>query len=261
MKLLSRLFGHSAEAKSAPESIPPAPLRATYVVGDIHGSNRSLTELLEKIALDFKRRDLDGVDLVLVGDYVDRGEESRATLEHLWQMKHDWPEDVTCLMGNHERMMLDFLMNPRETGRRWLRNGGLQTLASFGVGGLSETSDGDTLEIARNALDAALPVGLKDWLASLPLIWISGNVAVVHAAADPTLPIDAQVERTLLWGHEAFGRIARQDGIWVVHGHTIVPTPQANACVISVDTGAYFTGCLTAAVLIPGQDIDFLQSV
>ena len=81
----------------------------------------------------------------------------------------------------------------------------------------------------------------------------SGNVAVVHAAADPALPMVEQSDDTLIWGHARFAQDVREDGIWIVHGHTIVHEPVAAQGRISIDTGAFATGDLTAAIVQPGS--------
>ena len=91
-----------------------------------------------------------------------------------------------------------------------------------------------------------------DWLRSLPRLWRSGTLAVVHAVADPRRPLEAQEERHLLWGHPDCGRRPRTDGLWIAHGHTISETPTSADGVISVDTGAYATGRLTGAVVGDG---------
>ncbi len=80
---------------------------------------------------------------------------------------------------------------------------------------------------------------------------------VVHAALDPLLPVDHQPSGTLIWGHADFGKLPRQDGQWVVHGHTIVDAPRILDGVISVDTGAYATGRLTMARITPDGQVSF----
>ncbi len=219
------------------------PVRPLYAIGDIHGRDDLLSQLLERIAEDARGQPH---DLVLVGDYVDRGESSAAVLHRLRAL--DASDHVTCLMGNHEAMLLEFLDAPERSGRRWIRNGGLQTLASFGVGGVTETANGDRMAGIRDQLRAAMG-DTESWLRGLKTRFQSGNVLVVHAGADPRHPVDEQEEKTLLWGHPAFHAQPRQDGIWVVHGHTVVDTASARDGRISIDTGAYATGCLTALAL------------
>ena len=187
----------------------PAPKEPFVAIGDIHGR----ADLLKRAL-----RSIKDTKIVCVGDYVDRGDDSAEVLRLLYARP-----DVVCLSGNHEEMMLHFLDHPQKHGPRWLRYGGLQTLASFGVPGASEAASGA-------ALDGQ-----------------SGNVAVVHAAADPAVPIDMQTTETLHWGHADFETTQREDNIWVLHGHTIVDTPHADRGRVSIDTGSYATGRLTAA--------------
>lgn len=228
---------------------PPVPEAPFVVIGDIHGRSDLLSRLLGRLE--------PGLPVICVGDYVDRGEDSAGVL----RMLKDRP-DIVCLMGNHERMMLDFLSEPGRKGPLWVLNGGLQTLSSFGVGG-AEGLHGDAGEAAlirlRDALADAMGAAMVAWVAQRPLIWRSGNVAVVHAAADPEMPIDMQPDKTLIWGHPAFARTLRRDGIWVVHGHTIVDHPKVGAGRISVDTGAFATGRLTAAI-VSADGVRFVEA-
>jgi serine/threonine protein phosphatase 1 len=152
-------------------------------------------------------------------------------------------------MGNHEAMMLDFLNAPVESGPRWLKHGGIQTLASFGISGATEASEGTDLLRARDALYDVMGEEMVDWLNNLDPIGWSGNVAVVHAGADPSTPLEKHDPDTFVWGHPDFSRKPRRDGFWVVHGHTVVDAPSMKDGRISIDTGAYATDRLTAAVL------------
>lgn len=215
-------------ARSFPAIDPAAPFS---VLGDLHGRADLLTRFLNQ-APDRQ--------IICVGDYVDRGNHSAEVLRIL--MAHP---DIICLSGNHEDMLLSFLEAPETEGARWLRFGGLQTLASFGVGGVTEHSGTPELRRARDDLVAAMGEDLHCWLRDLPTYWQSGNVAVVHAGADPAVAIVNQPVETLHWGHPDFARRVRRDGVWVVHGHIIVETPQIRDGRISIDTGAYATGRLT----------------
>ena len=183
---------------------------------------------------------------------MDRGERSAEVLNWLFSLQTELPDLITCLMGNHERMMLDFSMIRSGAGHRWLRNGGLQTLASYQIGGVHERSDAETLVDASHRLEEAMPDGLQDWLRGLPLVFQSGNVCVVHAAMDPHLRPEDQPRQVMLWGHNEFLSTPRDDGLWVVHGHTIFREPQIAPSRISIDTGAYHSGRLTVAAIGPG---------
>ena len=255
MSLLSRLLRSEPQTRPAPPPLhraqPQAPL---YVVGDIHGRDDLLGPLLRRIHEDAAGKPH---DLVFVGDYVDRGDQSAVVMARLFALRTQ--PHVTFLLGNHEKMMLDFLDDPEGRAGRWFRYGGLQTLASFGIGGVTETAPSGALRKARDAFRKALgPV--EAWLRGLDRGFVSGNVAVVHAALDPALPLDAQNPRTLIWGHPEFGSTPRRDGLWVVHGHSIVERPKAEGGVVSIDTGAYASGRLTAAAIGVDGTVRFLTS-
>lgn len=228
---------------------PIAPETPFAAIGDIHGRADLLQRLLDRLD--------PALPVVCVGDYVDRGDHSAEVLR-LLQARGD----ITCLMGNHERMLLDFLNDPVANGQLWLSNGGLQTLLSFGVTGVERVHGREghkNLAAAADALALAMGGPLVDWVAGLPLQWQSGNVAVVHAAADPDQPMDAQTAKTLQWGHPTFTRKPRADGLWVLHGHTIVDAPEVKGGRIAIDTGAFATGRLTAAVVSP-EGVEFVST-
>jgi serine/threonine protein phosphatase 1 len=245
--------------KRAPKPTFEAPLEPEVpfcAVGDIHGCDALLARMLERL----RERMPPEARLVLVGDYIDRGEQSHEALLRIHALQQEAPEGaVTCLRGNHEQMLLDVLDRPARNGPRWLRYGGLQTLASFGLRGLPETASEAQWEDLRDRLRAALGPDLEMWLRALPTLWQSGNVAVVHAGADPALPLSAQSAEVLTWGHEAFERVPRRDGVWIVHGHTIVEEARPVLGRIPVDTGAYATGRLSCALVAPNQ-LEFLQA-
>ncbi len=260
--LLTRLFrrpGHKIAGQGP--LTPPQPQETLYVIGDIHGRRDLVTSLLGQIEKDVAARTIPDARLVFVGDYIDRGDESAAVLFYLYQLWSEADGQVICLLGNHERMMLDFLDHPDGSARRWLSYGGLQTLASFNLGGgLSETSSASQMVSAAQALRAALGDGIERWLRSLPLVYNSGNIWVTHAGADPALPMPDQSRQSLLWGHKNFSGTPRTDGQWVAHGHTIFDQPEVRDGRIAVDTGAFFSGRLTAARLSPSGEHGFVST-
>jgi len=90
------------------------------------------------------------------------------------------------------------------------------------------------------------------WLTDLTYQHRSGNLAVVHAAAAPDVPMELQAPRHLMWGHKDFPLTDRQDGIWIIHGHTIVPSDDIEPGRIALDTGAYATNRLSGEMFSPG---------
>jgi serine/threonine protein phosphatase 1 len=181
--------------------------------------------------------------LIFAGDLIDRGPGSAAVLARVQALCEQGR--ALALMGNHERMMLDFLDAPARIGPLWLANGGDATLQSLGV---TAHRAPDMAALAQ-ALRAALPPGQEAWLRALPLSWREGALAVSHAGADPALPFETQDDRVLLWGHRDFPRRMRGDGVWIVHGHVIAAQVTAEAGRIGTDTGAFATGRLSAAWL------------
>lgn len=249
MSFLKRLFGGGAAPRF---DTPVAPDSPVFIVGDLHGCKLQLDTLLGQMAAKAPT-----AIQVFVGDYVDRGEDSAGVLRALFAMKDD--PSVICLIGNHEDMMLGFIDHPAKKGQRWLRYGGLQTLASFGVGGVTASSEGDALIAASTALKDAMGAQMLAWLRALPATWSSGNLTVVHAGADPVTPLTLQPNKTFMWGHPDFDQVLRTDGIWVAHGHTVVEQANADGGKIATDTGAYATGKLTAAYVTSG-DVSFIQT-
>lgn len=249
----------SPASEDQPETPHFAPERPLYAVGDIHGRADLIDPILQVIDSDVAERGYTAPQLVFLGDYVDRGENSAQVLTHLRDLSLAVPDAVTCLMGNHEKMMLDFLDDPAGRGARWLVNGGLQTLASYRIGGIGTNALVEDMCEASDALAAALPEGMLEWLRGLPLWFRSGNVICVHAGMNPARPPEEQDDRALLWGHRDFVRAPREDGLLVVHGHTIVKEPVIRAGRIAIDTGAYHSGRLTVAAIGSGH-CRFLQT-
>ncbi len=213
-------------------------------IGDIHGRDDLLTQMLDRVP---------DLPIVFVGDYIDRGPDSMMVLDRLQKLSDVRADDVVCLMGNHEAMLLDFLDHPEHSGAIWLSNGGSQTLRSFGVSNPGKGASEQALVQTRDQLLVKMGDGLVEWLRNRPYIWRSGNIAVTHAGANPRQKVDPSRGHNLLWGHPDFLRVHRTDGLWVVHGHFIVPVAQAVSGRIAIDTGAFKTGFLSAAVIEPGN--------
>lgn len=227
-----------------------APARPLFAVGDVHGHVGPFEALLERLAaLIEERYGAEPVDVVLCGDFVDRGPQPRETMLRA-AAGIDAPSASTiALMGNHDRFLIDAAgiggRTQSATDRAiWLRNGGRETLEGLGISRLADA----TPERLRDALGDRL----IDWLQTLRLSWRSGGVFCAHAGVDPDTPLDRQPESALLWIREPFLSAAGGPlGAWphdvtVVHGHT-VGSHGVFANRIGVDTGGYATGVFTAA--------------
>ncbi|SMR71083.1 serine/threonine protein phosphatase 1 [Aliiroseovarius halocynthiae] len=255
---LLRKFGGNAKFNA-----PLAPDQPFLVIGDIHGCFDALCSALDRIASE---SELMGQPLVFVGDYLDRGPQSSGVLRRLMALQASGERDVICLRGNHEQLLLNFLENPALHAPVWFANGGVEALRSFGIRASKQDMRGDRVLMLSARLKQEMGADSLAFLQGLPHIWQTGNVAVSHAGADPGKPLDMQEEQVLIWGHPAFTSQPRKDGIWMVHGHTIVPQVVAQDGRISVDTGAFQTGVLPVVsvsrdgVRVVGQE-DRLQIV
>ncbi|MGF1626383.1 MAG: metallophosphoesterase family protein [Alphaproteobacteria bacterium] len=248
-----------AAADIEPAAIPPG-IRV-YAVGDIHGSAHLLDALLEGIIEDARSAERPAPArklLVFLGDYVDRGLESPRVLDTLIAGPPDGFEQI-CLMGNHEEAMFGFLEDI-QVGPMWLRNGGGETLLSYGVS-LPAAVPGmaERLEAARLDLRAKLPQAHLGFLKSLALFHVEGGYLFVHAGIRPKVALADQHRNDMLWIRDEFLTSRADFGHVVVHGHTIAPEPQIRANRIGIDTGAYATGVLTCLVL-EGTERRFLRT-
>lgn len=263
MNLLKGLFGRKTPQAAAPTSSQrasvPTPEAPHFVVGDLHGSLGLLEHMLESIDQVIGALELSDPQLVFVGDYIDRGPSSAGVLRRLHELTTEFPNNVTCLLGNHEQMMLDFIDAPAARHARWFRNGAVSTLESFGLAMPGEEDFAASADTLGEHLLERLGE-LEPWLRNCQIRTRSGNLTVVHAGIDPMRDIEDQTSRVLLWGHPEFLTHARGDGNWVAHGHTVMAEPMFADGRISVDTGAHQTGLLTCAVILPDGTVDFLQT-
>ena len=223
-----------------------------YAVGDVHGCDDLLAIVHGKIAADLAARPAVDHRIIHLGDYVDRGPDSAAVVERLSRL-HGAGERVLCLRGNHEEMLLGFLADPVKGGLTFLDNGGLPTLASYGIaldpGYLSRS---DLIVLAR-AFAAGLPVRHREFLESLPYSSRFGDFFLCHAGIRPGVPLERQDPFDLTWIREGFLDSNADFGVVVIHGHTPAPQPEVMANRINIDTGAVFSGRLTCLVLEGNQ--------
>lgn len=201
-------------------------------VGDIHGRLDLLERLLEKT---WPRRAPDA-RLVFLGDYIDRGPDSRQVVERLIALKAERPETV-LLRGNHEDMLLAALEGRMST--TWLFNGGEATLRSYGL---------TPLELEQ------LPAAHLEFYRSLELMHRALGYVFVHAGLLPGVAIEDQDPRDMLWIRDEFYMSDYDFGEKVVFGHTPFPRPMVREHLIGVDTGAVYGNALTC-LLLPGEKL------
>lgn len=233
-----------SRAAPAKRKLAPEPVRI-YAIGDIHGRRDLLDRMIEAIREDLAACPVEHALTVTLGDYVDRGPDSRGVVERL--ADNPFPTGYVALKGNHEDMLARFLRDP-SAGREWSRNGGLATLHSYGVD-IGPMMRGRGYGLVAASFEKALPPAHLAFFASLHLCLSLGRYFFCHAGVRPGVPFANQSEDDLLWIRDAFLSDRTDFGKIVVHGHTPSPVPEIRPNRINVDTGAFITGRLTCAVL------------
>ncbi len=188
-------------------------------MGDIHGCRDLLRRLLAEVApgpLDV---------MVFLGDYIDRGPDSKGVIADLIELRGRFPRFV-FLRGNHEQMFLDYLDGRDRMS--FLLNGGTATLKGYG---------GPTI--------AAIPGDHLAFIRGLPCRYDHGEYVFVHAGLRPGVPLDDQEEEDLLWIRREFLDSDFDWGRTIVFGHTPQQAPLLAPRRIGVDTGAVYGRALT----------------
>ena len=221
----------------APASLPPG--QRIYAIGDIHGCLDQLDDLHRQIAGDLAARPAQAVTIIHLGDYLDRGPDSAGVLARIQRPFPSAAAVVVNLAGNHEELFLAALDGERGAVELWMDNGGVPSLASWGVPPRTRPRDWRKF----------IPAAQIDALRGLALCHAAGGYFFVHAGIRPNLPLAEQTRADMLWIRNPF---LTWDGTLpavVVHGHT----PEDRVCIranrIGIDTGAVFGGDLTCLVL------------
>ncbi|WP_456424942.1 metallophosphoesterase family protein [Rhodocaloribacter sp.] len=186
-------------------------------IGDIHGCARTLETLLERLA------PASDDHLVFVGDYVDRGPDSRGVIDQLIALREHQP--CTFLRGNHEALMLGYL--DRGEYDLWRINGGVATLNSY-----------------LEDYEVRIPPAHVDFIRATELYLDTPEFFFVHAGLKPNLTIAENLER---FGEEVFlwerGHLKARKLAWekpVVCGHTPREEPLNEELLITIDTGCVY---------------------
>jgi serine/threonine protein phosphatase 1 len=210
-------------------------------VGDIHGHAAELDTLLNHIT---KTRNVSEDDLIIfVGDYIDRGPQSKQVIDRLLELRRTWPQTI-FLRGNHEDMLLGFLGLGGEGGEFYLKNGGAEFFASYDlepVGSLVE-------------LRARLPAEHLHFFTSLEYGVILAEFLFVHAGVAPKRKLSQQTPSDLLWIRKEFIQSPHAIGKTVVFGHTAfnqihIELPYR----IGIDTGVAYGNKLSVVELVHGE--------
>jgi serine/threonine protein phosphatase 1 len=222
-----------------------------YAIGDIHGHVRQFADLQDRL-LD------DGMDpardtVIFLGDYIDRGPESKRVVQMVRECLDQYPH-WKALMGNHEDMLLYLLQNgadDRDEFDLWWYQGGRETFLSYG-GTLGDHAD------HPHALVSVIGAVHRDWFASLPSMYETDRYVFVHGGLVPGRSPAETDSRDRIWIREPFLSSDYDWGKVVVHGHTPIPEPIVRPNRIGIDTilrGGYLT-----AVDLSGRMPRFVRS-
>lgn len=255
--MISRLFKprKKPDAPTAP-AVPDG--TAVWAIGDVHGRLDLLKPLLDAVLADAAATRADRKVVIFLGDYVDRGPESRGVIQHLTDLPRDTEVEWRFLMGNHERTMLDFLVDP-SAGVKWCEYGGIETLQSYGLR-LPQMRHKPEVWVRLSAdLDHRLTSAERAFLEALELSVEIGDYFFSHAGARPGQPLSRQSPEDLMWIRRSFLDSPVGFERVVVHGHTPTAEVHYDHRRLGVDTKAYESGVLTALRLI-GQDRALIQT-
>lgn len=239
-----------------------------YAIGDIHGRRDLLERLVQMIEEDAAQL-AEGVkpQIVFLGDYIDRGLQSRDVIEFFTSGAVD-RFDPVYLMGNHEEALLRFL-EEASFGSQWARYGGAETLYSYGLAPPNQRASLNSHAEMAAARDAwmrvwtefrtRLPAEHLAFFQSLQPYYVAGDYMFVHAGLRPGVRLEKQNLRDMLWIREEFLDDPAEFPKLIVHGHTPMDTVHHDHRRLGLDTGAFLTGKLTAARL-SGTDVAFLST-
>ena len=264
--MLKRIFQRARPAAAGPmvAGHPPALPRGVrvYTIGDIHGRHDLLSAMEKMIEADIAATGrYTDCFIVYLGDFVDRGFDSRKVLDHLVAASPEGPIRVH-LLGNHDLWLREFVKGNEvgeETAGSWLRFGGDATLLSYGVRLDLRKPEKERVAEARQQLVSRIAAEHISWLHRLELAFSLGDYFFCHAGIRPDVPLERQDESDLLWIREPFLSWNGDPGKIIVHGHTVEEQPAVRPNRIGIDTGACWTGRLTCLVL-EGTDRRFLQT-
>lgn len=222
-----------------------------YAIGDVHGRLDLLTAMHRRIEGELERKPTADWRVIHLGDYVDRGPDSKGVIDFLIDAQKRDPRHL-MLAGNHDLGFLDFLDVPDPDGL-FMRYGGIQTALSYGVslGGSSAwfgRADA-ALRQGHAALVEAVPQNHVEFLRSLAFSVTFGDFFFCHAGIRPGIALESQSPQDLIWIREVFHDHTGLHPKIVVHGHTPVAKPEITGNRVNVDTLAWHSGNLTALVV------------
>jgi serine/threonine protein phosphatase 1 len=217
------------------------------VVGDVHGCLGKLQEMMKRLE-PTPGRD----QLVFLGDYIDRGENSRGVVDYLLGLREKHP-DTIFLMGNHEKMFIDFLAGVEQA--LFIHNGGGSTIRSY-MGSMENPRMVMHRGLDSEVLEQMVPAVHRAFLRDLRLYFETSDFIMVHAGLRNGVPLEKQTADDLVWIREEFIYSEQDFRKRVIFGHTPFVRPLVLPNKIGIDTGAVYGNTLTCVIL---PDLEFVS--
>jgi serine/threonine protein phosphatase 1 len=244
--VLRRLFSRPAPLTEARYRLPEG--ERVYAIGDVHGRLDLLRQLIEQIEDDHQQRNAANITLILLGDLIDRGSDSRGVVDFALALDAG-PRPCVFLMGNHEETLLRVWDGDETVTAPFLRYGGDALLQSYGLqisdAALARLSPAETIAAVRTHV----PETHIEFMRQFVPMHRCGDYVFVHAGVRPGIPISGQDPIDLRWIRGDFTKSSADFGAMIVHGHSITDAPELRPNRIGIDTGAYASGRLTAVGL------------
>ena len=227
-----------------------------FAIGDIHGCLSQLTSLHKNI-LTYNKFDPKNDLLIYLGDYIDRGKNSKEVIDQIIKLKDNKIKTVN-LLGNHDEFMIDFLFNENNNIKNWLNFGADSTFRSYGIEIVEFIKDGFEDNIINNLREKTLKKIDKshlDFFKNLKISFSTKKYLFVHAGIDPKKKLIDQTKKDYLWSRSEnfFNKDFKAEKI-IVHGHTPVENIINDRFRINIDSGCYFSGKLTSVCLRDDND-------
>lgn len=227
-----------------------------YAIGDVHGRLDLLQAMHRRILAENEKSPPFDWVIVHLGDYVDRGFQSRGVLDLLVNLQKK-THRMLALAGNHDIGLLEFL-NTGDAYGLFALNGGRQTALSYGIN--INFYDPDSVAAGRKALAAAIPPSHIEFLRGLRRSMVFGDFFFCHAGIRPGVDLDRQDPEDLIWIRWEFLENPHLHPKVIVHGHTPVSDVEVRPNRVNLDTGAYASGRLSA-IAIDADRKFFLEAV
>lgn len=240
--VLSRFFRRKPTLPPQMSAIPAG--QRVYAIGDIHGRDDLFADLLDIIAADDAARGAADTTIILLGDLVDRGPDSRGVIERAMALHAQRGDALRWLVGNHEEVFLKALRGDPAVVRYFVRIGGEPTILSYDID--PEAYRAMEFDELARLLPTLVPDSHAQFLDAGEDRIVIGDYLFVHAGIRPGVPVQGQAISDLRWIRDEFLDDERDHGHVVVHGHTITDAPDDRGNRVGIDTGAYKSGILTA---------------